>query len=160
MATGSKPTKEDHRTSTAVDSKEVSRDITHNQQQPFSHNSHRHQHNTGTQAAEITNMKSELNSALEENQNLKEMFNPHWLVEAISKVVGNITMKEGPKPPQGTQYQGNSNYVRRLGQPQLAHGANGTLELTVTCHYCRDRGHIKDNCVCLCNKIAHDMQLQ
>ena len=82
-------------------------------------------------------MKSELNHALEENQKLKEMFNQDQLVEAISKVVNNISMKEGAKTWQGTQYQGNSDYVGRLRQPKLANGADRTLEPSVTCYYCK-----------------------
>ena len=84
---------------------------------------------------------------LDESQKLKEMFNQ--LAEAITKVVSSMTMKENPKTSQGTQYKGNSNYVGRLKQPQLAHGADGTLKSNVSCHYCKDKGNTKDNCICL-----------
>ena len=106
-------------------------------------------------------MRLELNQALDEKWKLKEMFNPNWLVKAMTKVVSNnMTMKESPKTSQGTQYKGAFNYVSRLRQPELACGANGKLKPNVSCHYCKDRGHIKDNCVCLNNKISGDIQLQ
>ena len=54
----------------------------------------------------------------------------------------------------GTQYQGSSSYIGRPRQPQLAHGANGTLQPSVTCFYCKDARHAKDNSVQLNNKIA------
>ena len=64
----------------------------------------------------------------EENCKLKEMFNLDQLVDGILKVISNITVKECPKTSQGTQYHGNSNYVGKLGQPCMAHGANGALK--------------------------------
>ena len=45
-------------------------------------------------------------------------------------------------------------------KPQLAHGANGMLEPNTTCYYCKDTGHMKENCVQLNNKIAHELQIQ
>ena len=56
------------------------------------------------QATGIATIGPEVNHGLVENQNLKEIFNPDQLVEAISKVVSNITMRQGPKTLQGTQY--------------------------------------------------------
>ena len=39
----------------------------------------------------------------------------------------------------------------------MAHGANGMLLPSVTCNYCKDTGHFKDNCVWLNNKIACEL---
>ena len=47
------------------------------------------------------------------------------MVDVISKVVSNITVKEGPKTTQGTQYLSNSNYVGRSRQSQMAYSADG-----------------------------------
>ena len=85
------------------------------------------------------------------------MFNPDQLVEAKTKVVTSMTMKESLKTSQGTQYKGTSSYVGRPRQPQLAHGSDGMLDPKVSC---KDTGHTKDNCVWLNNKIAYDIQLQ
>ena len=142
-----KCTKAIHTTSTTVGSEDISGVTTDDQQHLLSHNSCRHQNKTNAQA-------TELNCALDENHKLKEMFNPDWLVEAMTKAVSNMTMKESPKTSQGPQYKGNSNYVGRPRQPKLAHGADGRLKPNVSCHYCKDKGHSKDNCVCLNNKIA------
>ena len=43
---------------------------------------------------------------------------------------------------------------------KLARGANGTLETNISCHYCKDKGHTKENSVCLNNKLACDILLQ
>ena len=80
----------------AVNSKEASRDIPDDKQQSSSCYSCRCQHKINAQAAEIANMNTELDHDLEENWKFKGMFNLEWLVEAISKVVTNITMKNGP----------------------------------------------------------------
>ena len=80
--------------------------------------------------------------------------------EVILKTVSNITMKEGPTTSKGTQYHGSSNYAGKQRQPQLACGANGTRKPSVICNYCKDKGHTKDNSVCLNNKIAQDIQMQ
>ena len=73
------------------------------------------------------------------------------------KVVSTMTMQGHPTSSRGTQYQGASSYIGRPRKPQLAHGANGTLQPSVTCFYCKDTGHVKDNCVQLNNKIMHEL---
>ena len=123
----------------------------------LSHNSRRQQSKIDAQAAEITTVKTEQNKALEENKKLKSLFSPGKMVEAMSKVVSAMTMQGHLKSTKGTQYQGASNYVGRPRQPQLACGANGTLQPSITCFYCKDTGHIKDNCVQLNNKITHEL---
>ena len=60
-------------------------------------------------------------------------FNPDQLVEAMTKVVSMMTMKEHPKTSQGTQYNDASSYNGRQRQPQLACGANGMLDPNISC---------------------------
>ena len=62
-------------------------------------------------------MRSELNKALGENWKLEEMFNPDQLVQALTNVVSNMTVKGRPKTSQCTQYKGTFNYVGRQRQP-------------------------------------------
>ena len=58
---------------------------------------------------------------------------------AMTKEVSAMIMKECPKISYNTQWKGASNYVGRQWQPQLACGADGTL----------DTRHMKYNCVLL-----------
>ena len=67
------------------------------------------------------------------------------------KVVSVMTMQSCQTSSRGTQYQGVSSFKGRPRQPQLACGADGTLQPSVTCNYCKDTGHFKDNCVWLNN---------
>ena len=121
-------------------------------------NSRQRQNKIDAQAAEIAQMKTELNKALQENKQLKSLFSPEKMVEAMTKVVSSMTMQSHPtSTSKGTQYQGASSFIGRPRPPQLACGANGTLLPSVTCNYCKDTGHFKDNCVWLNNKIAHEL---
>ena len=136
-------------TTSAVDSGDT--------EEHLSHNSRRQQSKIDAQTAEIATMKTELNRALQENKRLKSLFSPEKMIEAMSKVVSAMTVQGHPKSSKGTQYQGASNYIGREQQPQLAHGADGTLQPSVTWFYCKDTGHIKNNCVWLNNKITHEL---
>ena len=121
----------------------------------LAHNSRQRQNEINAQAAEIAHMKTELNKALQETKQLKILFSPDKVVEAMPKAVGAMTMQSHPpSSSKGTQYQGASSFIGRPRPPQLAHGANGTLLPSMTCNYCKDTGHFKENCVQLNNKIA------
>ena len=139
----------------AVNSEETGGDTC--QDQHLYHNSHKHQNKINTQAAEIATVRLELDKVLQENQKLEILFNPDQLVEAMTRVVSTMTMKECPMTSQDTQYKGASSYVGMQQQPQLAHGANGMLQPNITCHYFKDTRHMTDNWVQLNNKITHKM---
>ena len=127
----------------------------------LSHNSRQRQNKIDAQAAEIAQMKTELNKALQENKQLKSLFSPDKMVEAMTKVVSSMTVQSHPtSTSKGTQYQGASSFIGRPRPPQLACGADGTLLPSVTCNYCKDTGHFKDNCVWLNNKIARELALE
>ena len=121
-------------------------------QEHLSHNSRQRQAKIDGQAAEIANMKAELNKALQENKQLKSLFSPPKMVEAMTKAVSAMTVQSCPSSSsKGTQYQEASSFIDRPRPPQLAHGADGTLLPSVTCNYCKDTRHFKDNCVQLNN---------
>ena len=113
----------------------------------LSHNSRERQNKIDAQATEITAVKTKLNKALGENKKLQDLFSPEKMVEAMTKAVRAMTVQEYLKTLQGTQYKGASNYVGRQRQPQLACGADGMLEPNITCFYCNDTGHTKNNCI-------------
>ena len=124
----------------------------------LSRNSRQRQNKIDAQAAEIAQMKTELNKALQENKQLKSLFSPDKVVEAMTKAVGAMTMQSHPpSTSKGIQYQGASSFIGRPRPPQLACGADGTLLSSMTCNYCKDTGHPKDNCVQLNNKIAREL---
>ena len=124
----------------------------------LSHNSRQRQNKIDAQAAEIAHMKTELNEALQENKQLKSLFSPDKMLEAMTKAVSSMTVQSHPtSTSKGTQYQGALSFIGRPRPPQLACGANGTSLPSMTCNYCKDTGHFKDNCVQLNNKIACEL---
>ena len=94
-------------TSVVVDNEDIGQDTEHH----LSHNSWKRQNEINAQTTKIAAVKAKLNKALQENKKLKDLFNPDKLVEAMTKVVSGMTMKEYQKTLQGTQYKGN--YVGR-----------------------------------------------
>ena len=78
-----------HATSVAVENEDT--------EQQLSHNSWKRHNKIDSQAAGITPVKAELNKALQENKELKDLFNPEKMVEATTKVVSAMTMKEHQK---------------------------------------------------------------
>ena len=124
----------------------------------LSRNSRQRQNKIDAQAAEIAHMKTELNKALQENKQLKNLFSTEKMVEAMTKAVSSMTVQSRPSlSSKGTQYKEASNFIGRPRPPQLARGADGTLLPSITCNYCKDTGHFKDNCVRLNNKIAREL---
>ena len=124
----------------------------------LAHNSRQRQSKIDAQAAEIAQMKTELNKALQENKQLKNLFSQDKMVEAMTKEVSSMTVQSCPSlSSKGTQYQGASSFIGRHRPPQLARGADGTLLPSITCNYCKDTRHFKDNCVWLNNKIAWEL---
>ena len=145
--------KQQHARANVTSSAVESGDLEH-----LSHNSRQRQNKIDAQVAEISQMKTELDKALHENKQLKSLFSPDKMVEAMTKVVSSMTMQSHPtSTSKGTQYQVASSFIGRPRPPQLACGANGTLLPSVTCNYCKDTGHFKDNCVQLNNKIACEL---
>ena len=145
--------KQQHARANVTSSAVESGDLEH-----LSHNSRQRQNKIYAQAADIAQMKTELNKALQENKQLKSLFSPDKMVEAMTKVVSSMTVQSCPtSKSKGTQYQGASSFIGRPRPPQLACGADGTLLPSVTCNYCKDTRHFKDNCVWLNNKIACEL---
>ena len=98
-----------------VRSEEIGEDTLPDQQ--LSHNSCRHQEKIDTECTKIATVRSELHNTLEENQILKNMFNPDQLVEAMTKVVSMMTMKKSLKTLQDIQYKSASHYVGKQTAP-------------------------------------------
>ena len=76
----------------------------------------------------------------------------------MTKAVSSMTVQSClTSTSKDNQYQGASSFIGRPRPPQLEHGANGTLLPSMTCNYCKDTRHFKDNCVWLNNKIACEL---
>ena len=120
------------------------------QEPKLSKNSQQRQHKIDQQAAKISSLEVQ-------NQKLAQLLEPKFLVETITKAVAsNLNINGGSKPQQNEQPSG---YTGRpyLGKPRpskLALGIDGSLNPELSCRYCKDTGHLKENCVKLNRRLA------
>ena len=86
-----------------------------------------------------------------ENSQIRELLSPAMLTTAFSNaLLANKTSFTG----QTGNRSNNQQYVPKpfLGKLQpskLAAGKDGTTNPDQTCQYCKDTGHLLENCVCL-----------
>ena len=84
-----------------------------------------------------------------QNQKLAQLLEPKFLVETITKAVAsNLNINMDNKPQQGEA----SGYTDR--PLKLALGIDGSLNPELSCQYCKDTGHLKENCVKLNRRLA------
>ena len=114
-------------------------------------NSQQRQHKIDQQAAKISSLEVQ-------NQKLAQLQEPKFLVETITKAVAsNLNINMDKKSQQGEA----SGYTGRpyLGKPRplkLALGINGSLDPELSCWYCKDTGHLKENCIKLNRRLAYE----
>ena len=109
---------------------------------------HRLSKNSRQRQRKIEQQASQISSLEAQNRKLGQLLEPKFLVETITRAVAsNLNMG---KP--NTTESSPSGFVSKpyLGRPrpsQLAPGVDGSLDPSLTCRYCKDTGHLKENCV-------------
>ena len=88
-----------------------------------------------------------------------QLLEPKFLVETITKAVAsNMNMgkiKNTECSPSGFV---SKPYLGRPHPSQLAPGVDGSLDPSLTYWYCKDTGHLKDNCVKLTQRLVWNSQ--
>ena len=121
------------------------------QEPKLSKNSQQRQHRIDQQVAKIRSLEAQ-------NKKLAQLLEPKFLVETITKAVAsNLNINVNIKPQQGEA----SGYTGRpyLGKPRplkLALGIDGSLNPELSCRYCKDTSHLKENCVKLNRRLAFE----
>ena len=118
--------------------------------QELSKNSQQRQHKIDQQATKISSLEAQ-------NQKLAQLLEPKFLVETITKAVAsnlNINMDK-----KSLQHEEPSGYTGKpyLGKPRpskLAPEIDGSLDPELSCRYCKDTSHLKENCVKLNRRLA------
>ena len=88
---------------------------------------------------------------------MAQLLEPKFLVETITKAMAcNLNINMDKKSSQNEQP---SDYTSRpyLGKPRplkLALGIDGSLNPELSCQYCKDTGHLKENCIKLNRRLA------
>ena len=108
----------------------------------LSKNSQQRQHKIDQQAAKISSLEVQ-------NQKLAQLLKPKFLVETITKAVAsnlNINMDKKSQQEQVSGYTGRP-YLGKPRPSKLAPGIDGSLNPELSCRYCKDTGHLKENCM-------------
>ena len=115
--------------------------------------------NSRQRQRKIKQQASQISSLEAQNQKLGQLLEPKFLVETITRVVAsNLNMG---KP--NTTESSHGGFISKpyLGRPhpsQLAPGVDGSLDPSLTCRYCKDTGHLKENCGKLTQHLAWNKQ--
>ena len=88
---------------------------------------------------------------------------PKLLVNAISQTVTTSLKITSQLTSKGDAASNGTGFVSKLyiGKPrpsQLAPGARGSLNPDLECWYCKDTGHLKDNCIKLNCQLAMEQK--
>ena len=109
------------------------------------------QHKIDQQAAKISSLE-------EQNKILAQLLEPKFLVETITKAVAsnlNINMDKKSQPEQTSGYTGRP-YLGKPRPLKLAPGIDGSLNPELSYWYCKDTGHLKENCVKLNRRLTYE----
>ena len=81
------------------------------------------------------------------------------MVETITKAVAsNLNMGKTNNTESSPSRFVSKPYLGRPHPSQLAPGVDSSLDPSLTCRYCKDTGHLKENCVKLTQPLAWDKQ--
>ena len=101
-------------------------------------------------------------SSLEaQNGKLTQLSEPKFSVNTITQAVTSSLNINGGNKPQNKTNGDNGGYTGKpyLGKPrplQLALGIDGSLNPELYCQYCKDTGHLKENCVKLNRRLSQE----
>ena len=88
-----------------------------------------------------------------------QLLEPKFLVETITRAVASNLNMDKPSITESSPSGFISKpYLRRPRLSQLAPGVDGSLDPSLTCRYCKDTGHLKENCVKLTQCLAWNKQ--
>ena len=109
---------------------------------------HRLSKNSRQRQRKIEQQASQISSLEAQNKKLGQLLEPKFLVETITRVVASNLNMGNPKTTESSP----SGFISKpyLGRPhpsQLAPGVDGSLDPSLTCRYCKDTRHLKENCV-------------
>ena len=111
----------------------------------------------------INQQEAQIKSLQNQNQQLQGLLDPKLLVDVISQAVTTGLKLGSQLTDKGGGNSKGAGFVSKpyLGKPrpsQLAPGADGSLNLELECWYCKDTGHLKDNCIKLNHWLAMEQK--
>ena len=118
------------------------------QEPKLSKNSQQRQHRIDQQATKISSLEAQ-------NQKLAQLLEPKFLVETIMKAVAsNLNISIDEKSAQNESGYTSKPYLGKPRPSKLAPGIDGSLDPELSCRYCKDTSHLKENCIKLNRRLA------
>ena len=101
------------------------------------------------QSAQIKDLRLKLHQAVAENSQIRELLSPAMLTTAFSNTLSatktSFTSQTGNR---GNNQQFTPKaFLGKLRPSKLVAGKDGTTNPDQTCHYCKDTGHLLENCL-------------
>ena len=100
-------------------------------------------------ASRLASLEEKLDAAIAQNKQYQELLQPEALRKVISSSVASV-----PCPHMATAGFGGKPFLGKPRPPTLRPGDDGSLDPTQECRYCKDKGHLIDNCTKLKAKKA------
>ena len=117
--------------------------------------------NSRQRQKKIEQQASQISSLEAQNKKIGQLLEPKFLVETITKAVAsNLNMGKTNNTESSPSGFVNKPYLGRPCPSQLAPGVDGSLDPSLTCQYCKDTGHLKENCIKLTKQLAWNNQEQ
>ena len=99
-----------------------------------------HKWKTNTQA--IAEIQNKLDAAIAQNQQYQEILKP----DALKKVITQAVASSSSPKTQASTNPFSKPYLGKPRPPQMMPGVDGTLDPSLECRYCKDKGHWANNC--------------
>ena len=104
------------------------------------------------QSAQIKDLQQKLDQAVAENSQIRELLSPATLTTAFSNVLSATKTRFTSQSGSRTNQNWNQQFTPKpfLGKPhpsQLAAGKDGNTNPNQSCRYCKDTGHLLENCL-------------
>ena len=85
---------------------------------------------------------------MDQNKKLCQLLEPKFLVETSTQAVASsLKMDKTTKLDSSPSGYKSKPYLGKPCPSQLAPGVDGSLDPALTCWYCKDTSHLKENCV-------------
>ena len=107
----------------------------------LSKNLRQRQRKIDQQALQISSLEAQ-------NKKLGQLLEPKFLVETITQAVASsLKMGKTTNPDSSPSGFISKPYLGKPCPSQLIPGVDSSLDPSLTCQYCKDTGHLKENCV-------------
>ena len=108
------------------------------EEKPGLKSQHQRDHKISAQSSQIRDLREKLDGAIAENTQIREWLNPEKLQMAFT----NALQASG-------QFRTGGKFFGKRRELKLAAGIDGITDPDKSCNYCKDKGHEKNNCLCL-----------